>query len=128
MTHTVLVIEDNPANMKLSAMLLERAGYATLRAWNARDGLALAREHMPRLVLMDVQLPGMDGLEATRLLKTDPATRDIQIVALTALVMQEEQERIRAAGCDGYIAKPIDCKQFLAEVSRWVPLGESTSE
>lgn len=128
MTHTVLVIEDNPANMKLSAMLLERAGYATLRAWNAQDGLALAREHMPRLVLMDVQLPGMDGLEATRLLKTDPATRDIQIVALTALVMQEEQERIRAAGCDGYIAKPIDYKQFLAEVSRWVPLGESTSE
>lgn len=128
MTPTVLVIEDNPANMKLSAMLLERAGYATLRAWNAPDGLALAREHMPRLVLMDVQLPGMDGLEATRILKTDPATRDIQVVALTAFVMKGEQERIRAAGCDGYIAKPIDYKQFLAEVSRWLPLGESTSE
>jgi len=129
MMPAVLVIEDNPANMKLSALLLERAGYTALRAWNAQDGLALAREHKPRLVLMDIQLPGMDGLEATRILKADPATRSIPVVALTAFAMKGEQERIRAAGCDGYIAKPIDYKQFLAEVSRWLAQGDhSTSE
>lgn len=128
MAPTVLVIEDNPANMKLSAMLLERAGYTTLRAWSAQDGLALAREHVPHLVLMDIQLPGMDGLEATRILKADPLTRDIQVVALTAFAMKGEQERIREAGCDGYIAKPIDYKRFLAEIAQWLPVGEGAEE
>ncbi|KAB2897842.1 MAG: response regulator [Burkholderiaceae bacterium] len=128
MAPTVLVIEDNPANMKLSAMLLERAGYTTLRAWNAQDGLALAREHVPHLVLMDIQLPGMDGLEATRILKADPLTRDIQVVALTAFAMKGEQERIREAGCDGYITKPIDYKRFLAEIAQWLSVGEGAEE
>lgn len=118
MTTTVLVVEDTPANMKLVVMLLEHAGHRVLCAENATDGIALAREQLPPLVLMDIQLPGMDGLAATRILKADPATREIQVVALTAFAMTGEEERIRAAGCDGYIAKPIDYKLFLAEVTR----------
>ena len=76
----------------------------------------MAREQRPALILMDIQLPGMDGLEATGRLKADPATRDIPVIALTALAMKGDEERIRAAGCDGYIAKPLDYKQFLATI------------
>jgi two-component system cell cycle response regulator DivK len=118
MTPAVLVVEDNPVNMKLATLLLEGAGYRVWRAANASDGIALARERLPRLILMDIQLPGIDGLEATRRLKGDATTRHIPIVALTAFAMKGEVERIRAAGCDGYIAKPIDYKVFLAEVAQ----------
>jgi two-component system, cell cycle response regulator DivK len=128
MAPTVLLVEDNPANTKLATMLLERAGYRVLHAEYALDGIALAREHMPQLALMDIQLPGMDGLEATRALKADPATRRIPVVALTAFAMKEDERRIRAAGCDGYIAKPIDYKLFLAEVARWLAPGARTIE
>ena len=128
MAPTVLVVEDNPANMKLATMLLERAGYRVLRAEYASDGIALAREHVPQLVLMDIQLPGMDGLEATRALKVDPATRRIPVVALTAFAMKRDEERIRAAGCDGYIAKPIDYKHLLSEVARWLAPRARTTE
>ena len=117
-TPAILVVEDNPANMKLAAMLLEGAGYRVLRAASAQEGIALARALTPQLVLMDIQLPGMDGLEATRALKADPATRAIPVVALTAFAMKGEEERIRAAGCDGYITKPYDYKLFLAEIAR----------
>lgn len=120
----VLVVEDNPANMKLAVMLLEHAGYRVLSAETALDGIALARDRQPRLMLMDIQLPGMDGLEATRILKADPATRDIQVVALTAFAMRSEEARIRAAGCDGYITKPIDYKLFLDEVARRLAAAE----
>jgi len=121
---SVLVVEDNPANMKLATLLLSREGYEVLQADNAADGLALARERQPALILMDIQLPGMDGLEATRILKSDPATRDITVVALTAFAMAGDEARIRAAGCDGYVAKPIEYKQFLADVRRWLGSGE----
>ena len=114
---TVLVVEDNPANMTLATFLLKSAGYAVLSATDAESGLALARAEQPDLVLMDIQLPGMDGLEATALLKRDEATRDIPVVALTALAMKGDEERIRAAGCDGYIAKPLAYRDFLATVS-----------
>lgn len=120
MTASVLVIEDTPANMKLVTMLLEHAGYRVLQAADAMTGIALAQAQQPRLVLMDIQLPGMDGLQATRLLKADAATRQIRVVALTAFAMKGDEERIRAAGCDGYIAKPIQYKQFLAEVAGWM--------
>ncbi len=122
----ILVVEDNPANMKLAALVLSRAGYEVLRADNAADAIALAGGRQPALVLMDIQLPGMDGLEATRLLKADPVTRSIKVVALTALAMAGDEERIRAAGCDGYIAKPIDYKQFLAEVARLLTQKEDS--
>jgi two-component system cell cycle response regulator DivK len=114
---TVLVIEDNPANMKLVTFLLESAGRTVLAANDAETGLTLARSRRPDLILMDIQLPGMDGLEATALLKGDEATRDIPVIALTALAMKGDEERIRAAGCDGYIAKPIAYREFLTLVA-----------
>ena len=113
----VLVIEDNPANMTLAVFLLESQGHAVIRATDAEAGLTLAREEQPQLILMDIQLPGMDGLQATRLLKQDVATHGIPVIALTALAMKGDEERIRAAGCDGYIAKPLAYKEFLAIVS-----------
>lgn len=128
MAPTVLVVEDNPTNMKLAVMILEHAGYRVLRAEDAADGIALAREQTPGLVLMDIQLPGMDGLDATRILKADSSTRDIPVVALTAFAMTGEEARIRAAGCDGYIAKPIDYHLFLAEVARRLAPGGGTPQ
>jgi len=113
---TILIVEDNPTNMKLSTFLLESADYTVLAATNAEIGLTLAREARPDLILMDIQLPGMDGLEATALLKADGATRGIPVIALTALAMKGDEERILAAGCDGYIAKPLDYKDFLATI------------
>ena len=114
---TILVVEDNPANMTLALFLLESAGYAVLSATDAEAGLALARDRRPDLILMDIQLPGMDGLEATLQLKGGDATRAIPVIALTALAMKGDEERIRAAGCDGYIAKPIRYKEFLETVA-----------
>lgn len=112
----ILVIEDNPSNMKLAVFLLEKEGHEVLQAPDAEEGLRLARDRLPALILMDVQLPGMDGLAATRLLKADAATRHIKIVALTAFAMRGDQEKIEAAGCDDYIAKPIHYKEFLKVV------------
>ena len=112
----VLVIEDNAANMTLALFLLESAGHSVLSATDAEAGLTLARAEQPNLILMDVQLPGMDGLEATGLLKRDEATRAIPVIALTALAMKGDEERIRAAGCDGYIAKPMRYQEFLAAI------------
>src|SRR3954470_12865705 len=114
---TILVVEDNATNMKLSTFLLESADHTVIAATSAEIGLTLARETRPDLILMDIQLPGMDGLQATALLKADEATRDIPVIALTALAMKGDEERIRAAGCDGYIAKPLDYKSFLATVA-----------
>lgn len=115
---TILLVEDNPANMKLAAFVLAQGGHEVLSATSADAALALLRERVPALVLMDVQLPGMDGLAATRRLKADPATRAIPVVALTAFAMRGDAERIRAAGCDGYIPKPIRYQELLAEVAR----------
>lgn len=116
----ILVIEDNAANMKLAVLLLQREGHEVFQATDAEDGIRLARERLPQLILMDVQLPGMDGLAASRLLKADAATRDIRIVALTALAMTGDRERAAAAGCDGYIAKPFHYKEFLKLVGEMV--------
>lgn len=113
----VLVVEDNPANLALAIFLLESAGHEVLTARDAEAGLALARAELPELILMDIQLPGMDGLEATLVLKADDATCTIPVIALTALAMKGDEERIRAAGCDGYIAKPLRYKEFLAAVA-----------
>jgi two-component system cell cycle response regulator DivK len=113
----VLIVEDNPANMRLALFLLESAGHSVINATDAEAGLTLARDEQPQLILMDIQLPGMDGLEATRLLKQDDATRAIPVIALTALAMKGDEERSRAAGCDGYIAKPLAYKDFLAVIA-----------
>ena len=121
----VLVVEDNAANMTLATFLLESAGHAVIGATDAETGLTLAREEQPDIVLMDIQLPGMDGLHATALLKQDEATRRIPVIALTALAMKGDEERIRAAGCDGYIAKPLSYRDFLATVSTHLRLAAS---
>jgi two-component system cell cycle response regulator DivK len=112
----ILVVEDNPANMKFAALVLRGCGHEVLQAADAAEGLAAARRERPDLILMDIQLPGMDGLTATRQIKADPITRDIPVLALTALAMQGDAERIGAAGCDGYIAKPIRYKDLLQQL------------
>jgi two-component system, cell cycle response regulator DivK len=114
---TILVVEDNPANMALATFLLQSVGHTVLSTTDAEAGLTLAREEQPHLVLMDIQLPGLDGLKATALLKGDAATRAIPVIALTALAMAGDEERIRAAGCDGYIAKPFAYREFLAAIA-----------
>ena len=114
---TILVIEDNPDNMTLAVLLLTSAGHTVLSAIDAEIGLTLAHARLPDLILMDIQLPGMDGLQATKLLKGDNATAAIPVIALTALAMKGDEERIRASGCDGYIAKPMSVHGFLATVA-----------
>jgi two-component system cell cycle response regulator DivK len=113
----ILIVEDNATNLKLATFLLESAGHTVVSATDAETGVALAHVEQPQLILMDIQLPGMDGLEATAQLKNDDATRAIPVIALTALAMKGDEERIRAAGCDGYIAKPMRYKEFLATVA-----------
>ena len=117
----VLIVEDNPANMTLATFLVESAGHTVISATDAEAGLTLARAEQPDLILMDIQLPGMDGLEATRQLKQDVATRAIPVIALTALAMKGDEERIRAAGCDGYIAKPLAYRDLFAILSAQLP-------
>lgn len=125
---TVLVVEDSPTNMELASALLEMAGHRVLKAVDAEQGLTLARGENPDLILMDMHLPGMDGLTAARLLKDDPATQSIPIVALTASAMRGDEERIRAAGIDGYIAKPLRYKEFLAELGQLLAEKETKTQ
>ena len=117
---TVLVIEDNEMNMKLVRSLLQIGKYSVLEAIDAENGIRLAREHHPDLILMDIQLPGIDGLTATREIKNDPAVKDITVVALTSYAMQGDEEKARDAGCAGYIAKPIDTRRFLETVGQFL--------
>ncbi len=121
----VLVIEDNRTNMELTVLLLEMAGYIVISAADAETGLKKVREERPDLVLMDVQLPGMDGLQATAILKHDQKTRTIPVIALSALAMKGDEGRIRAAGCDGYIAKPVRYKELWATVAHYLPARPS---
>jgi two-component system cell cycle response regulator DivK len=104
----LLIVDDNVANLKLARVLLQGEGYQVRTAADAEDALCLLRSFSPKLILMDIQLPGMDGLTLTRRLKSDASTKDIVILALTAYAMKGDEEKARAAGCDGYIAKPID--------------------
>jgi CheY-like chemotaxis protein len=116
----VFIIDDNPANLKLVRLLLASQGYEVRSAADAEEALAVLREFKPKLILMDIQLPGMDGLELTRQLKADPAMRGVVIVGLTAYAMKGDQERVLAAGCDGYIAKPIDTRRFPQIVAEYL--------
>ncbi len=113
----VLIVENNPDNMELAVFLLHSAGHTVLSAIDAEAGLTLARDELPDLILMDIQLPGMDGLEATGLLKRDEATHAIPVIALSAQAMKGDEERIRAAGCDGYMAKPMGVQEFLRTIA-----------
>jgi len=112
----ILIVEDNPANMKLASLLLRNAGHDVLAAGDAEVGLAIARSERPDLVLMDIQLPGMDGLAATALLKHDSATAHIPVIALTAMAMKSDREKAQLAGCDGYISKPLRYRDLYAAI------------
>lgn len=112
----ILIVEDTPANMLLAGTILQSVGHTLLQAADAPLGLALAKEHQPDLVLMDIQLPGMDGLAATRALKADERTHAIPVLALTAFAMKGDEERMRAAGCAAYVSKPLRYQQLLAAV------------
>jgi CheY-like chemotaxis protein len=117
MGEPILIVDDNPTNMKLVSFLLSARGYVVRTAGSADEALALLESFHPRLVLMDIQLPGMDGLELTRRLKADATTRDIKVVAVTAYAMKGDEEKARAAGCDGYITKPIDTRALPRQIA-----------
>lgn len=112
----ILIVEDNPSNLKLTTLLLAKAGYVPLSALTAMEGIQLARQEKPGLILMDIQLPGLDGLTAAKMLKTDPETAQIKIIALTAFAMRGDEEKIRAAGCDDYLAKPFRYEQLYEKI------------
>ena len=116
-TDPILIVDDNPQNLKLVRVLLSSEGYAVYTAADAEEALTVLACFTPRLILMDLQLPGMDGLELTRRLKADPERREIVVVALTAYAMKGDEEKARAAGCDGYIAKPIDTDALPAMIA-----------
>ena len=119
-TKTVLVIEDNDLNMEIVVAALELCNYQALQATDAETGIQLARTHMPDLILMDIQLPGMDGYTATRIIKGDPTMKDIPVVALTAYAMKKDQEEAYKAGCSGYISKPFSLKPFMEAVKSYL--------
>ena len=116
MSKKVLIVEDNELNMKLFHDLLEAQGYETLETREGLAALSLAREHRPDLILMDIQMPVMDGYEATRRIKSDPALKAIPVIAVTSYALSGDEDKARAAGCDDYIAKPYSPRQMLAKV------------
>lgn len=116
----ILIVEDNPKNLKLIRDLLQFKGYKTIEAETAEAGIDLARERHPALILMDIQLPGMDGREAMKTLKGDTATQEIPIIALTASAMKGDREALLAEGFDGYIPKPIDIKEVPKVVASYI--------
>ena len=119
----ILIVEDNEANRLLAGAVLEREGYRVEMAGNAEEALQKLANGSPDLILMDVQMPGMDGLTLTRRLKGNARTADIPVVALTALAMMGDRERTLEAGCSGYISKPINTRTFASEVSKYLPSG-----
>jgi CheY-like chemotaxis protein len=121
----ILIVEDNPLNMKLVSFMMSSRGYEVRGAGDAQEALAVLETFLPRLILMDLQLPGMDGFELTRRLKSEPRTRDIVIVALTAYAMKGDEQKARDAGCDGYLSKPIDTNALRALVARHLQGGGS---
>ena len=117
MNKVILIVEDDPKCLKLFRDLLEVQGFTILEATNGKQGVEIVKGKKPNLILMDIQMPVMDGTEAIKILKADPNTKEIPTVALTAYAMKEDEEKIRQAGFDGYITKPIDTKEFLKKVS-----------
>jgi two-component system, cell cycle response regulator DivK len=115
----ILIVEDNEKNLKLVRDLLQVKGYRTLEAGTADLGVELARRHTPQLILMDIQLPGMDGVAALGQLRADSTTAGIPVIALTAFAMQDERQRFRSAGFDGYLAKPVNIRELLEVVGEF---------
>ena len=122
----ILIVDDNPTNLKLVAYLVKANGYEVDTAADADSAMGRIRERRPRLMLLDLQLPGIDGLELTRRLKADEATKDIIIIAVTAYAMKGDDERARSAGCDDYVTKPIDTRALPALIARHLSRSEAT--
>ena len=127
MSAPILIVDDNATNLKLVAYLMKANGYTVHTALDAESALLAVREHAPGLILMDLQMPGIDGLEVTRRLKGDPATAGIVIIAVTAFAMKGDQERALAAGCDDYVTKPIDTRTLPDLVARHLARIEKLS-
>lgn len=123
MTGTVLIVEDNELNMKLFGDLLEAHGYSTLKVSNGRDAMEVALEHKPDLIIMDIQLPEISGIEVTKWLKASDELRSIPVIAVTAFAMKGDEEQIRASGCEAYLSKPISVAKFLETVKTYLPAG-----
>ena len=123
----ILIVDDNATNLKLVAYLMKANGFAVDTALDAESAIVAIRQHHPDVILMDIQLPGIDGLELTRRLKADPATRDIVIVAVTAYAMKGDQAKALAAGCDDYITKPIDTRALPETIARHLARREEVS-
>jgi len=124
MSKTILIVEDEPKNMKLLRDLLQRFGYEILEASDGEEGVKSAGEKIPNLILMDIMMPKMDGLEATRIIKANTQTKQIPIIALTSYAMKGDRERTIEAGCDGYIAKPIDIQEVLKTIEHFLTIKE----
>jgi two-component system, cell cycle response regulator DivK len=120
MKKTVLIVEDNELNMKLFSDLLEAHGYATLKTANGVEAIELARTHHPNLIIMDIQLPEVSGLEVTKWIKEDDNLRDIPVIAVTAFAMKGDEERIRDGGCEAYLSKPISVSKFIETVRIYI--------
>ena len=120
MSKTILIVEDNELNMKLFNDLLQAHGYDTVQTMDGRDAIKLAREHKPDLVLMDIQLPEISGLEVTKMMKADDELKSIPVVAVTAFAMKGDEDKIREGGCEGYIAKPISVPTFLETIAKFL--------
>lgn len=120
MAKTILIVEDNELNMKLFNDLLQAHGYNTIQTMSGRDAVTLARQHHPDLILMDIQLPEISGLEVTKVLKADMELKSIPVVAVTAFAMKGDEEKIREGGCEGYIAKPISVPGFLETIAKFL--------
>ncbi len=125
MNEPILVIEDNDLNRELVTDLLEATGFIVYQAREAEEGLRLARELLPALVLMDLSLPGIDGLTATRALRADPVTRNLTVVALTAHAMKGDEKTALSAGCDGYLTKPIDTRTLASKLETFIALSKT---
>ena len=120
MGRVILIVEDDPKNLKLIRDLLQIRGYTTLEATDGKQGVDMARAKMPDLILMDIQMPVMDGFEAISILKADPVTKSIPIIALTAFAMQGDREKCMDAGCNDYITKPLDTRAFVTKVKEYL--------
>ena len=120
MSKTVLIVEDNELNMKLFNDLLQANGYDTVQTMDGREALELVKKHVPDLILMDIQIPEISGLEVTKIIKADDELKDIPVIAVTAFAMKGDEEKIREGGCEGYIAKPISVPVFLETIAKFI--------
>ncbi len=119
----ILVVEDNEGNLELIRVVLEMAGHEVIGAPSADVGLLAARKAHPDLILMDMHLPGLDGYEATRIIKADETLKDIPVIAVTAITEREDEERVRACGCEGFIAKPVDTRSLASQIKGFLKPG-----